>query len=117
MKQTNMFGDFERQRMSEQTAVETAPYHPHSAESKEAADAILPVAGTHRRKVYDFISARGNWGATDEEIQLGLAMNPSTQRPRRVELVKAKLIIQCGQRKTTSRRNAAVWQATKDAND
>ena len=114
MKQTDMFGDFERQRMTEQTAVETAPYQSHSAESKEAAEKILPVAGTQRRRVYDFIAGRGHWGATDEEIQTALEMNPSTQRPRRIELTQSHHIVACGQRKTKSGRNATVWHIAKD---
>ena len=39
-------------------------------------------------------------------------MNPSTQRPRRVELVRANLVFATTEkRKTKSGRSATVWQA------
>ena len=67
-----------------------------------------PASGTQRRAVLLFITDLG--GATDEEIQLGLGMNPSTQRPRRVELVEGGWIEDSGERrKTRSGRSAVVW--------
>jgi hypothetical protein len=53
-------------------------------------------------------------GATDEEIQHELQMNPSTQRPRRIELVEAKLVLDSTmKRPTSSGRQAVVWIARK----
>jgi hypothetical protein len=49
-------------------------------------------------------------GATDEEMQLALGMNPSTQRPRRVELVRRGLVVEDGTRQTASGRMATVWR-------
>lgn len=49
-------------------------------------------------------------GATDEEMQLALGMNPSTQRPRRIELVRRGLVVEDGTRRTSSGRNASVWR-------
>jgi hypothetical protein len=50
--------------------------------------------------------------ATDEEIQDFLSMNPSTERPRRIELWKAGLIEDSGHtRQTKSGRAAAIWRA------
>jgi len=111
MKQTSMFGEF-KQRLTEQAAVESAPYQSHSLESKDAAESILPAAGTLRRRVYDFIAMCGKFGATDEEVQTALSMNPSTQRPRRIELAQARCIVANGHRKTKSGRNATVWRVT-----
>jgi len=87
-----------------------APFQSHSQTSFDAAKAIEPASGTLRAAVLFCILNSGEQGLTDEEIQNSLSMNPSTQRPRRVELVKAGLIRDSGQiRKTSSGRNAVVW--------
>lgn len=86
------------------------PYQPHSETSHDAAARIAGDSSTLRRVVFDFIAAQGEHGATDEEIQRGLNMNPSTQRPRRVELVESKAVIDSGlKRATASGRGAVVW--------
>ena len=66
-------------------------------------------ARTLRQQVLDYIREQGVNGATDEEIQDALQMNPSTQRPRRVELMKMGRIAANGTRKTKSGRLASVW--------
>lgn len=92
------------------------PAQLHSDTSRAARDAIEPRAATLRRAVLEFIRGRGSDGATDEECQDGLGMNPSTQRPRRVELVMTGLVADSGRtRKTKSNRNATVWVAGKVA--
>jgi predicted transcriptional regulator len=76
----------------------------------EAHEQIKPVAKTYREQVYNFITERGAYGATDEEIQKGLNLDPNTERPRRIELVKSGHVVEAGvTRKTTSGRQAAVW--------
>lgn len=88
----------------------TPPYQKHSATSKAAAGAIMPNQGTLRWQVLEYIRECGARGATDEEIQDGMRMNPSTQRPRRVELHGQGLIAQAEKtRPTRSGRQAAVW--------
>lgn len=89
-----------------------APYVRGSATSMEAAASLTPetLSGMQRR-VFEFIRDRGKEGATDEECQRELGMNPSTQRPRRGELADAGLIVESGTRLTASRRRAAVWRA------
>lgn len=78
-----------------------------------AALSIYPHTGTDRRRVLDFVASRGEWGATDDEMQQALRMNPSTQRPRRVELRDGGWIEQSGRkRRTLSRRAAVVWVLT-----
>ena len=90
----------------------TAPYQPHSATSKAAAAGIEPKAGTLRALVLNWLRARGSYGATDEEIAYQYDLNPSTARPRRVELVQAGLVRDSGQtRPTRSGRQATVWVA------
>lgn len=83
----------------------------NAAETQRAAAVMAyPASGTQRAKVLDFIDSSGEYGATDEEIQVFLGMNPSTQRPRRVELVEGGWIEDSGRRrKTRSRRDAVVW--------
>lgn len=65
-----------------------------------------------RLRLYDWLVARGAFGATDEEAQDALGMGPSTQRPRRVELVGLGLVYDGGgTRPTRSGRKATVWVA------
>jgi DNA-binding IclR family transcriptional regulator len=49
-------------------------------------------------------------GLTDEEMQRQLEMNPSTQRPRRIELARRGLVVDAGTRRTASGRMATVWR-------
>jgi hypothetical protein len=88
-----------------------APSARGSMTSAQAADSLSPKTLTAlQAKVLRFLETCGAFGATDEEMQLALGMNPSTQRPRRIELARRGLIVTCGTRKTTSGRNADVWR-------
>jgi hypothetical protein len=79
------------------------PVAPHSTR---------PFAETYRTKVLEFISERGEEGATDEEGIAGLGLSPSTFRPRRIELMQAGLVEDSGQRRLTAAgRSAIVWRA------
>lgn len=99
--------DFDTQR-----EVMRAPAQAHSATSLMAAFEIEPKAGTLRGAVLAHLRGCGALGATDEQIQVALDMNPSTQRPRRIELVKAELVYDSGRtRKTVSGHQATVWLA------
>jgi len=130
MNQATLFEDFAK---ADRTA--TAAHQPHSDTSKQAAADILKTANSLQVQVYEAIADQTaalasirDWvdqqpagtagsfavGATDEEIQTWLGMNPSTQRPRRVELVKKGLVVDSGKtRQTRSGRKATVW-ALKD---
>jgi len=83
------------------------PYQKHSETSREASESMIPNAGTLRAKVFEFIKEHSP--CTDEEIQIGLSMNPSTQRPRRVELLRSGLITASGYKLTRSGRKATAW--------
>ena len=84
-----------------------------SPTSVEAAEKVLPQTARLRRLVLDWLTERGEAGGTDEEIQDGLGMNPSTQRPRRVELWRGGFVRDSGRtRQTRSGRRAVVWVAT-----
>lgn len=91
----------------------SGPYQPHSPESMAAAERQRPRSGTARARVLDFIESRGGAGATDEEIQIGLEMSESTERPRRIELAAAGWIEKRGTRLTRSGNEAAVWVALR----
>jgi hypothetical protein len=88
--------------------------------SHEAARRIAGGAQDLRSKVLDHIRGEPD-GATDEEIQEALGMNPSTERPRRTELMQRRpqdspkcmrlgLIRDSGRRrKTRSGCPAIIW--------
>lgn len=109
MNQATLFDDFAR---ADRTA--TAAHQQHSDTSRQAAADIFKTANSLQVQVYEAIAGSFAVGATDEEIQTWLGMNPSTQRPRRVELVKKGLVVDSGRtRQTRSGRQATVW-ALKD---
>ena len=91
------------------------PYVRGSETSLEAAIAAEPNAGTQRRRVLDILRAYRQTqigGLTDHQMQVWLGMNPSTQRPRRVELVKQGFVVDSGKtRLTPSGKRAVVWVA------
>jgi hypothetical protein len=87
-----------------------APSVNGSITSAKAADSLGPATlNALQRKVLDLLKATPD-GLTDEEMQRRLGMNPSTQRPRRIELARRGLVVTCGTRKTSSGRNADVWR-------
>jgi len=87
------------------------PYQAHSDTSHSAAESMRALAGRLRARVYACIVSHGAAGLTDEEIQAELEMQGSTQRPRRVELVRAGLVVDSGlRRRTTAWRSAVVWK-------
>ena len=86
------------------------PFQGHSPTSRAAANEIASGSQSYKMRVLSFIATAGNRGCTDEEIQIALEMNPSTQRPRRVDLVRDGAVEDSGrQRKTRPGRNATVW--------
>lgn len=90
-----------------------APAQIHSRTSVEAGLQIEKKSISLRGHVLAFLRGRGAMGATDEEMQIALNMNPSTQRPRRIELVAAGLARDSAMtRETKSGRKAVVWVAT-----
>lgn len=83
-----------------------------SPTSEQAAESITECAASMRARVLAFIVSMGDYGATDDEIQIALIMAGNTERPRRRELVKAGDIVESGAtRATTSGRAAVVWVA------
>ncbi len=85
-------------------------YQGHSTTSERAAQEIAGGAASLRRKVLDFVQSNGP--SSDDEIQEALSINPSTERPRRIELCKLGLLRDsglCG--KTRSGRSCVLWVA------
>jgi len=79
--------------------------------SAQAADSLGPATlNAMQSKVLRFLQTCGAFGATDEEMQLALGMNPSTQRPRRIELARRGMVVEAGTRRTSSGRMAVVWR-------
>lgn len=94
---------------------ETLPYQPHSGPSRDAAEAMRGGAAVSDREAVLRVIDGKMGGLTDEEIQRVLKLNPSTERPRRIELVKAGLVRDSGRkRQTISGREATVWVAVRE---
>ena len=82
----------------------------HPVTSHLAAIEIKGISGIQRRQVYDCLILHG--GMTDAEIQSTLGLDPSSERPRRVELVDSGHVMDSGKtRATASGRQAVVWVA------
>jgi transcription initiation factor IIE alpha subunit len=89
-----------------------APSVNGSITSAKAADSLGPATlNAMQRRVLELLEATPD-GLTDEEMARRLGMNPSTQRPRRIELARRGLVVTCGTRRTASGRNADVWKVT-----
>lgn len=90
----------------------TAPSVSGSATSRAAADEITPHLGRLQKLVLNVL-AQAVEGLTDEEIQLALGMDGSTERPRRVWLTQKGFVEDSGNKKRTrSGRLAVVWRWT-----
>jgi predicted ArsR family transcriptional regulator len=83
------------------------PAQRHSVTSVQAAEQIKPVASTQRARVLAFLEEHGP--ASDHAIQDALNLDPSSERPRRVELERAGLIHVVGQTHTRTGRKANVY--------
>lgn len=84
-----------------------APAQRHSPTSVKAAEQIGPSLNTLRERVYRCILSCGP--ITDEGISAATGMPGNTERPRRIELLKAGRICQQGTKQTASGRSAAAW--------
>jgi len=89
---------------------------PRDTEVAAAIDA-LPRSGTQRGRLLAHIRACGIPCATNEEIQDALGMNPSSERPRRVELLDKydPPLIKDSRRRRPGRSGskAVVWVAAE----
>ena len=84
-----------------------------AAQSASADVMVQPRKLSLKHQVLDFICNQGQFGATDEEISACLEMNPSTARPRRIELQReGKIYAAPFTRATKSGSQATVWRFT-----
>lgn len=98
--------------MQTSTDFSPPPYVRGSTTSRAAAAGIEPKAGTKRALLLQYLRSCSARGATDEEMQQCIPMSPNTQRPRRCELLEARLIKDSGMtRKTIGGHDAVVWVA------
>lgn len=87
--------------------VEPAPSVHTSDASIEAAEKIEPSRSRLCQEVFETIKQFGP--ATDEQIAYYAQMNPSTARPRRLELQREGLIVPAGYGKSKAGRKAQLW--------
>jgi hypothetical protein len=87
--------------------------------SRDAAERIADTRETQRRLVLEAIRAAGSEGRTDDELQMVLSLDGSSERPRRWELWKLnRITVKCDDagdavtRLTRTQRRAVVWVAT-----
>lgn len=89
-----------------------APSVRGSQTSAAAADSLGPdTLNRLHRLVLAWLEEHGP--ATDEEIVAGTGLNPSTARPRRIELVRCGMVTQAGEKRTRSGRKATTWRCTQ----
>jgi len=89
----------------------TSVYVPFQAHSQTSLDAALDMgprtSETLQTRVYNYLQENGP--ATDIQIQVGLGMDGSTERPRRIELFNQGRIVDHGVHRQLNGRNATVW--------
>lgn len=87
------------------------PFIRHSQTSADAAAQHQRIgrAVTSRARVLAAITGAGPIGMTDKEAQRALDMRGSTQRPRRVELVRTGQVVDSGR----VRGRSVVWVASR----
>ena len=82
----------------------------HPGTAKAAAAAALPRSGSDRRRVLDYVSLRGGYGATDDELEVELGLPHQTASARRNGLVADGWLVDSGLRRNTrTGAQATVW--------
>ena len=83
----------------------------HRTDHRDTAVAAAQTAPVRsgQATVLAAIRAAGEAGLTDQQIQDVTGLDPNTERPRRVELLRKDAIWPCGKRKTRSNRWATTW--------
>ena len=100
---------------------ESPPPHNGSSTSEATAAMIAPKTSRQRQKVYEFIKARGDHGATGEEVADGLniPLSSATARMRELQGYGSKrkalpvLIIHYTIRQTKYQKPSKVWVAAE----
>lgn len=81
----------------------------HPPTSHLAAARVLPKTGTQRALILAALQARPANGYTDVEIQHLLDLGPNSERPRRVELVRAGWVRDTGAVRLHHGEQHIVW--------
>ena len=90
------------------------PFVAGSTTSEQAATEIKGAVANYREQVYQCIAEHGP--CTDEEIADRTGINPSTARPRRVDLMRqGRVRASENTRATRSGRQAQAWTVTTPA--
>lgn len=89
------------------------PHQSHSPTSRAAAQAIGVVAGTQKQAIIAALRIFGE--LSDEAIARHTGLNPSSARPRRVELLRDGVIEAGSPTVTSSGRKAQTWRLVPDA--
>lgn len=89
------------------TQQESLPFAVSSATSYEAAVYMASHAGGLRAKLLGWLLVNGP--ATDREMQQGLLMDGSTQRPRRLELERDGWVVAVDEVTQPNGRRATRW--------
>ena len=77
------------------------------------ANAVVPKTDSWRRKIYDYVQARGFDGATDQEIEIALHLSGNTERPTRITLVRDNYLVDTGRtRRNELGHECIVWACT-----
>lgn len=89
----------------------SAPYQGHSSTSRRAAEAAERTMGACQRRVLIELAKADQSGLTDIELQERTGLGESTERPRRVELVRAGLVADSGETRIPKGRSrpCTVW--------
>lgn len=96
----------------------TPPSNGTDTSDAAAASLTLEQINDGHRRVLNALWRHRERGLTDEEIQHLGGLNPSTERPRRGELVEAGMVEETEERRATkSGRMAKVWKLTASALD
>ncbi len=95
----------------------TTPPSNGTATSDEAAHSLSEeTLNEQHRAILNALWRHRDHGLTDEELQDATGINPSSERPRRGELVEGGLVVVTAlTRRTKSGRNANVWRLTERA--
>ena len=79
-------------------------------DSREARESLSPPVLREQHRA--ILSALEGRSLTDEELQKVTGLNPSSERPRRGELVEMGMIGEAGRRKGQSGRWMTLWKRT-----
>lgn len=92
----------------------TRRFHGGNAESNAAHRSIVKDKATLTRRVVAFVRARGQRGATSDEVEVALGLPHQTVSARITEAKAAGELVMSGDRRPTrSGRNAAVLVAAE----